>query len=66
MQNWANRAPSNYLHKYELIEAEKARILGDSFKAMEYYDRAIENARKEGYIQEESDLPQMSLLTSGW
>jgi predicted ATPase/signal transduction histidine kinase len=54
MQKWAEYAPSNYLHKYELVEAEKARVLGNILKAMENYDRAIEKARKEGYIQEEA------------
>ncbi|MBD1924539.1 AAA family ATPase [Microcoleus sp. FACHB-831] len=54
MQRWAEHAPANYLHKYELVQAEKARILGQKIEAMEYYDRAIQGARKEGYIQEEA------------
>ncbi|WP_341738515.1 AAA family ATPase [Microcoleus sp. CAWBG640] len=54
MQNWAFHAPMNYLHKYDLVEAEKARVLGEKEKAMDYYDRAIENAAAQGYIQEEA------------
>ncbi|MGB3206650.1 MAG: GAF domain-containing protein, partial [Crinalium sp.] len=51
---WADHAPANYQHKYELVEAEINRVNGEAFKAMEYYDRAISNAREQGYIQEEA------------
>ncbi|WP_236508287.1 ATP-binding protein, partial [Tychonema sp. BBK16] len=52
MQNWAFHAPMNYLHKYELVEAEKARVLGEKDRAMDYYDRAIQHSSEQGYIQE--------------
>ncbi|MBW4678674.1 MAG: AAA family ATPase [Microcoleus vaginatus WJT46-NPBG5] len=51
---WALSAPSNYQHKYELVEAEKARILGKNWEAMEHYDQAIAGAKKFSYIQEEA------------
>lgn len=51
MKRWATHAAANYQHKYDLIEAEKARILGKTVKAMGYYDRAIKAARKQGYLQ---------------
>lgn len=54
MQHWANYAPMNYQHKYDLVAAEKARILGDFLKAMDDYDHAIQGAREYGYIQEEA------------
>ncbi len=54
MLEWAYHAPDNYQHKYDLVEAEKARVLGEKEKAMDYYDRAIENAAAQGYIQEEA------------
>ncbi len=54
MKTWAEDAPTNYQHKYELVEAEKARVLGKNVRAMEYYERAIQGARKQGYIQEEA------------
>ncbi len=54
MQNWAFHAPMNYLHKYELVEAEKARVLGDKDRAMDFYDRAIQHSHEQGYIQEEA------------
>ncbi|WP_392534032.1 EAL domain-containing protein [Nostoc sp. C117] len=54
MEKLANSAPMNFLHKYELVEAERAKVLGQHYRAMEYYDRAIQNAREHGYFQEEA------------
>ncbi|MEG4105396.1 AAA family ATPase [Microcoleus sp. S13_C5] len=54
MQEWAIHGPMNYQHKYELVEAEKARVLGKIGKAMEYYDASIQGAREQGYIHEEA------------
>ncbi|MGF2034720.1 MAG: trifunctional serine/threonine-protein kinase/ATP-binding protein/sensor histidine kinase [Nostoc sp. CmiVER01] len=52
MQQWANYAPMNHQHRFELVEAEKCRILGQKTAAIEFYDRAISLARENGYIQE--------------
>ncbi|HSF74870.1 MAG TPA: AAA family ATPase [Microcoleus sp.] len=54
MKKWAVHAPMNYQHKYDLVAAEKARVLGKNTEAMELYDRAIDGAAKNGYIQEEA------------
>ena len=54
LQRWAHHAPMNYQHKYDLVEAEKARALGQIPRAMDYYDRAIRGANKQGYLQEEA------------
>ncbi|HEY9905965.1 MAG TPA: AAA family ATPase [Candidatus Sericytochromatia bacterium] len=54
MQNWAFYAPMNFQHKYDLVEAETARVLEQPLKAMEYYDRAIQGAREQGFIHEEA------------
>ncbi|WP_235526504.1 hybrid sensor histidine kinase/response regulator [Nostoc piscinale] len=54
MQIWASYAPMNFQHKYELVEAEKARILGQYWQAMAHYDKAIIAAKEQGYIQEEA------------
>ena len=43
---WAEHAPMNCLHKFALVEAETARVLGDYLKAIEYYDRAITGLKK--------------------
>lgn len=47
-------APMNYLHKLNLVEAEIYRILGNYKEAIEFYDRAIQGASKNGYLQEEA------------
>ena len=54
MQVWANQCPENFLHKYLLVEAEIARIAGKVAEAMELYDRAIESAREQEFIQNEA------------
>jgi len=54
LQDWADKAPQNYLHKYELVEAEKAAFLGDTAGALEWYARAIESARTAEILQDEA------------
>ncbi|MBD1846866.1 AAA family ATPase [Cyanobacteria bacterium FACHB-63] len=52
MRIWAQFAPMNFQHKYDLVEAERSRIVGDTYAAMEQYDRSIAGAIEQGYIQE--------------
>ncbi|MCT7984891.1 PAS domain S-box protein [Laspinema sp. A4] len=54
MKNWASFAPANFQQKYELVEAEKARVKGEVLEAMNGYDLAIATAQKNNYIQEEA------------
>ncbi len=54
MRQWAEHAPSNFKHKYELVEAVRNGILGKPLEAMELFDRAIAGAKAQGYIQEEA------------
>jgi predicted ATPase/signal transduction histidine kinase/tRNA A-37 threonylcarbamoyl transferase component Bud32 len=54
MKKWAHHAPCNYQNKYELVEAEKARVLGQKNQAMDLYDRAIQGARENGFTHEEA------------
>jgi predicted ATPase/signal transduction histidine kinase len=54
MRRWAKHCPMNFQHKYDLVEAERMALLGRQIKAMEYYDRAINGARDNEYIQEEA------------
>ena len=51
MRIWADHAPMNFLHKWQIIEAERCQVLGQVLSAMEYYDLAIAEARENGYIQ---------------
>ncbi len=54
MKEWAFHAPANYQHKYDLVGAENARVLGQFLEAMELYDRAIAGAKENGFIHEEA------------
>jgi len=54
MQKWAEYTPMNYLHKFHLVEAEKARVLGQFLEAEEFYGRAIAGAAENEFIQEEA------------
>ena len=68
MQKWAEHAPMNYLHKFYLVEAEKARVSGQFLEAEESYERAIAGAAENDYIQEEAlayELAAKHYLTRG-
>ncbi len=54
MAGWARNAPMNFMHKWQLIEAEQARTLGDTAEAMALYESAIRNAVHENYIYDEA------------
>jgi predicted ATPase/tRNA A-37 threonylcarbamoyl transferase component Bud32 len=54
LQQWAQNAPMNHLHKWYLVEAERQRVLGNKAEAIEHYDRAIIGAKENDYIQEEA------------
>jgi signal transduction histidine kinase len=54
MQTWATHAPMNYLHKFELVAAERCRVLGQTPAAIDHYDRAIAAAKANEYTQEEA------------
>ena len=46
--------PENFQNKYDLVEAEKARVLGQSWQAQEFYEKAIQGAKKSEFIHEEA------------
>ncbi|MCC5899213.1 MAG: AAA family ATPase [Phormidium sp. BM_Day4_Bin.17] len=54
LQRWAESAPVNFLHKVQLVEAERYRVLGDTTAAIEAYDGAIAAAKAAEYPQEEA------------
>ncbi len=54
LKNWADYAPINFQHQYELVAAEKARVLGQNWEATEFYERAIKGARDNKYPHEEA------------
>ncbi len=50
----ARLMPANFQHKYDLVEAEKYRVLGEFPVAIELYQRAIQGAKTHGFVQEEA------------
>jgi len=54
IKKWAHHAPMNHLHKYNLVEAEIARVKGNRITAIELYKKAINGAHENGFIQEEA------------
>ncbi|MGB3204454.1 MAG: AAA family ATPase, partial [Crinalium sp.] len=54
MKYWAEHCPENFQHKYDLVEAERARVVGEKEKAIALYEQAIKKAKSQGYIQEKA------------
>ena len=54
MALWAENAPMTYQHKHDLVEAEKACISGQNWKAVELYEKAIAGAKENEYLHEEA------------
>ncbi len=54
MKLWAEHAPMNSLHRYQLVEAELARVRGDFLSAARLYEEAAGGARRYRYLGEEA------------
>ncbi|MEG4813720.1 AAA family ATPase [Microcoleus sp. K5-D4] len=54
LQQWAQNAPMNHLHKWYLVEAERKRVLGNKVEAIDLYDRAISLAKENQFLNEEA------------
>ncbi|MDM8524029.1 response regulator [Desulfococcaceae bacterium HSG8] len=54
MKTWSENCPENFLHKYLLVQAELNRISGKWEEAVLLYDRAIESAGENEFIQNEA------------
>ncbi|MGB3534054.1 MAG: AAA family ATPase [Microcoleaceae cyanobacterium] len=53
-KNWVHYAKMNHQHKFNLVEAERHRLLGNFVEAMNFYDQSIAGAKENEYIQEEA------------
>ncbi|MBO3458900.1 trifunctional serine/threonine-protein kinase/ATP-binding protein/sensor histidine kinase [Aetokthonos hydrillicola Thurmond2011] len=60
MKKLAKQAPCNFKHKYELVEAEKARVLGEVQVASNLYDRALAGAKENSYIQDAALINELA------
>jgi predicted ATPase/signal transduction histidine kinase/CheY-like chemotaxis protein len=54
MKIWADNCPANFQSKYLLVQAEMARIQGQTLEAMDLYEQAIASARENEFIQNEA------------
>ncbi|NEO42074.1 MAG: AAA family ATPase [Moorea sp. SIOASIH] len=54
MKKWAGHCPANFQNKSDLVEAEKARVLDQNWQAEEFYEKAIQGAKKSKFIHEEA------------
>lgn len=52
MKNWAKFAPMNFEHKFFLVEAEKLRVTNQSDDILAIYNKAIEGALKNDFLNE--------------
>lgn len=52
LEQWAQSSPTIYTHKWQLVLAERHRVLGDRIAAIDAYDRAIAGATEQGYQQD--------------
>jgi PAS domain S-box-containing protein len=50
----ARLMPENFQHQFDLVAAEKYRVLADFTQAIELYDRAIFGAKTNKFLQEEA------------
>jgi PAS domain S-box-containing protein len=67
LHHWATLAPMNHQHRWELVEAERCRVLGDKTNAIEYYDRAISAAKENRFIQDEAIANELAAkFYLGW
>lgn len=54
LDDWANHSPTTYLHQALLVKAELARITGNSLEAMGLFDKSIDSAYENGFLQNEA------------
>ncbi|MEP0873070.1 AAA family ATPase [Trichocoleus desertorum AS-A10] len=54
LKAWSDSCPENFLHKFCLVEAENARVLGQLSVAENLYEQAIQGAKNNEYLQEEA------------
>ena len=54
LQLWAQSAPMNYQHQYDLVMAEKSRVTNKPWPAVQFYEDAIKGARENQFIHDEA------------
>ena len=59
-EGFAADCRDNFFHKYQLLNAEVARVTGDVLVAMESYDAAVDAARESGYRHQEAMAKELA------
>jgi predicted ATPase/serine/threonine protein kinase/GAF domain-containing protein len=54
LERWATDAPMNFAQLYWLVEAERARVVGNVGDAIDAFDRAIALSRENGFLNDEA------------
>ncbi|MCV6639439.1 AAA family ATPase [Candidatus Albibeggiatoa sp. nov. NOAA] len=54
LATWARFGAVNFQHKYDLVEAELAKVLGQHWKASTLYEKAIQGAKQSGLLHDEA------------
>ena len=54
INTWAKHAPMNHLHRYHLIQAEIYRVQKNIPEAMIHYDKAINYAKENNFLNDEA------------
>ena len=52
-RKWSHHAPANIRHGYHLVEAERARLRGETTAAVDHYDEAIRLAEENGFLKDQ-------------
>lgn len=52
LHQWADYAPFNHQHRWQLVEAERCALMGDRLAAIEHYEQAIAQAQANGFQQD--------------
>lgn len=53
-EHWARHCPENFLHKWRIIQGERAAVLGETVMARAYFNEALRAAGEYDYTQEEA------------
>ncbi|MEO5968368.1 MAG: ATP-binding protein, partial [Bdellovibrionia bacterium] len=53
-KEWSKICPNNFKNIYYLIHAELLKVTGESWKAAQFYEKAIRSSEKSGFIQKQA------------
>jgi predicted ATPase/signal transduction histidine kinase len=54
LKDWSQNCPENFGHRYALLNAEKSRIDGNNLDAEKLYEKAIQGAHIQQFLQDEA------------